>query len=95
MCVTVCLRMCVCECKLQRGPREPNQAFRLGGPVNTAWRLAFVGSEDCQLSLSATWTGTLTVSAASARARMCVCVCVHLHLKCQKSHQLLSEAFGS
>lgn len=87
--VTVCL----CVCKRQRGPGEPNQAFRLGGPVNTAWRLAFVGSEDHPLSLLATWPGTLTVSAA----RVCVCtpafVCVCV--KCQKCHQLLSEAFGS
>ena len=85
--VTVCL----CVCKRQRGPGEPNQAFRPGGPVNTAWRLAFVGSEDPPLSLFATWPGTLTVSAA---------LCVSLHLcvrvcKMLEEHQLLSEAFGS
>lgn len=42
---------CLCVCKRQRGPGEPNQAFRLGGPVNTAWRLLLVGSEDHLLSL--------------------------------------------
>lgn len=62
---------CLCVCKRQRGPGEPNQAFRLGGPVNTAWRLAFVGSEDHLLSLFATWPGTLTVSAACVHLSVC------------------------
>lgn len=64
--VTECLRVC----KRQRGPGEPNQAFRLGGPVNTPWRLQFVGSEDHLLSLFATWPGTLTVSAAWVHLRV-------------------------
>lgn len=72
--MTVCLRVC----KRQRGPGEPNQAFRLGGPVNTAWRLAFVGSEDHPLSLFATWPGTLTVSAACVCVCVCTCICVYV-----------------
>lgn len=85
---------CLCVCKRQRGPGEPNHAFRLGGPVNTAWRLAFVGSEDHLLSLFATWPGTLTVSAACVPLCACLCVCLCVCIKCKKSHQLLSEAFG-
>lgn len=68
----------LCVCERQRGPGEPNQAFRLGGPVNRVWRLTFVGSEDHPLSLFATWSGTLTVSAA------CVCVCVSM---CKIPHE--------
>lgn len=90
--MTVCLRVC----EYQRGPGEPNQAFRLGGLVNTTWRLALVGSEDHPLSVLATWPSTLTVSVASVCVSVCVCapVFVCMCVNWQKSHQLLSETFG-